>query len=506
MQTIKTAVVVVMLLAVLYGGYVALNGTDTPLPPELERMANLDLDFQDGLSTPDSTTYQPGGFFVQSTPNSGATLPSNPTAGNSFPAPSLNPDPGMASNTSPGFTPPTLPSSNSSVAGGSTQVPTLPGSSFSPPNASTTSNNLPLLPPTLSNQTNSTASSNGLNTPTGSSLSNTTATTNGNRPSPFPPLTNSLAQSGSTPSSSTSTNTLDIPNVQTPSTPSNDTLETPTTDFPSPPSLSVNPKSNDLASDPSADEVDSSSDESKPKGLANSTTSRSFENAKKMAMEQISRRELKEALGTLSLFYNAPELTHEQFQDLLGILDALAGEVIYSRNHYLELPHVVAQGETLEEIAKQYEIPADILGKINAIADPNAISPGTKLKIVPGPFRAEVSVERSELTLFVGDLYAGRFAVEIGANPAPKEGIFQVVEKQKNRNYYGAGGTQLAGNDPRNPYGGLWIDLGGDLCIHGTPEQPTADFEKMGCISLSPIDASDVFGMLSRGSKVQIRR
>ncbi len=36
MQTIKTAVVVVMLLAVLYGAYVALNGTDTPLPRELE--------------------------------------------------------------------------------------------------------------------------------------------------------------------------------------------------------------------------------------------------------------------------------------------------------------------------------------------------------------------------------------------------------------------------------------------------------------------------------------
>lgn len=223
-------------------------------------------------------------------------------------------------------------------------------------------------------------------------------------------------------------------------------------------------------------------------------------------MEQASKGELKEALATLSLFYNAPELTLDQHQELLELLDPLAGEVIYSRRHLLDIPYVVGQGETLEQIAKQYEIPVDLLAKINALDLNGTIPASTKIKVVPGPFRAEIDLTRSELTLFLGELYAGRFAIEVGKDPSPKEGIYQVLEKQKNRNFYGKGGTQIAGNDPRNPYGGLWIDLGQDICIHGTPEQALPAQAEMGCISLSPIDANDVFGMLSRGSQVQIRR
>jgi lipoprotein-anchoring transpeptidase ErfK/SrfK len=79
-----------------------------------------------------------------------------------------------------------------------------------------------------------------------------------------------------------------------------------------------------------------------------------------------------------------------------------------------------------------------------------------------------------------------------------------VVEKLKDRNYYGLGGTAIDGRDPANPYGGIWIDLGEGLCLHGSPQNPSGGSDQMGCISLSPIDAADVFGMLDRGSKVEI--
>ncbi|MFM7975319.1 MAG: hypothetical protein ACKO8U_09625, partial [Pirellula sp.] len=42
MQTIKTAVVVVLLLFVLYGGYVALNGENTELQSSLENLVSPD--------------------------------------------------------------------------------------------------------------------------------------------------------------------------------------------------------------------------------------------------------------------------------------------------------------------------------------------------------------------------------------------------------------------------------------------------------------------------------
>ncbi len=219
-------------------------------------------------------------------------------------------------------------------------------------------------------------------------------------------------------------------------------------------------------------------------------------------MEQIERGQLKEGLATLSVFYNAPELTTEQRHDLLDLLDALASEVVFSRRHFLAMVYVVAPGETLAEIAKRNDVPADILARINAIDTKTQLPSGSKLKVVPGPFRAEVDLTRSELTVFLGDLYAGRYPVSFGSDPTPKPGTFQVVDKQQNKNYYG-NGVQIPATDPRNPYGGWWMDLGSDYCIHGSADGPTEG--KLGCISLSPQDASDIFGMLGRGSPVTIR-
>jgi len=221
-------------------------------------------------------------------------------------------------------------------------------------------------------------------------------------------------------------------------------------------------------------------------------------------MSQVNQGNLKEGLATLSVFYNASELTTDQRQDLLDLLDALTREVVYSRRHFLDTVYVVAPGETLDQIAKRYDIPTDILARINAIEATGPLPSGAKLKVVPGPFRAEVDIQKSELTVFLGDLYAGRYPISIGAEPAPQPGVFQVIDKQRNRNYYG-NGVQITASDPRNPYGGWWIDLGQELCIHGSPSEPTSDSKK-GCISLSPLDASDVFGMLGRGSQVTIRR
>jgi LysM repeat protein len=244
--------------------------------------------------------------------------------------------------------------------------------------------------------------------------------------------------------------------------------------------------------------------ESAPQGGIKSTAvSKAYENAKDLAMEQINRGELKEGLATLSTFYNAPELTDEQRQDLLDLLDALAREVVYSRRHMLDSVYIVAPGETLSDISKRYDVPGEIIARINAIESTKELPSGARLKVVPGPFRAEVDLTRGELTVFLGDLYAGRYPVTFGNEPAPKPGLFQVIDKQTNKNYYG-NGVQILSNDPRNPYGGWWIDLGQDVCIHGSSEGPSDG--KLGCISLSPLDASDLFGMLGRGSPVTIKR
>ncbi len=233
------------------------------------------------------------------------------------------------------------------------------------------------------------------------------------------------------------------------------------------------------------------------------STNQGLANAIQTADRQYGADQRKEALSTLSIFYSTPNLTGEQRSELLSRLDPLAAEVIYSKRHLMESPHRVGQNETLIEIARRYEVPWQLLANINQIQDPITVLPGTELKIVRGPFRAEVDLASSELTLFLGDLYAGRFPVGIGNDPRPKPGTFTVQDKQESRTFYDAAGSPVPPNSPDNPYGNAWIDLGGQLCIHGSPST-TSPTDK-GCISLAADYADDLYGILSQGSSVVIR-
>lgn len=226
-------------------------------------------------------------------------------------------------------------------------------------------------------------------------------------------------------------------------------------------------------------------------------------NAIRTADSQYEKDQLKEALSTLSIFYSTPNLSGEQRSELLSRLDPLAAEVIYSGKHLLESPHRVTTDETLVKIAERYEVPWQLLANINHVRDPIAILPGTELKVVRGPFRAEVDMRVNELTLFLGDMYAGRFPVGIGNDPAPRPGTYTVQDKQTSKVFYDAAGSALPPGSPNNPYGDAWIDLGGNLCIHGSPH--SAKPTDKGCISLAGDYADDLYGILSHGSTVTIK-
>lgn len=222
------------------------------------------------------------------------------------------------------------------------------------------------------------------------------------------------------------------------------------------------------------------------------------------AKSQIEKQQLYEALYTLSLHYGDPTLNHEQRREMLRMLDFLAGRVIYSTEHLLEPAYVVQSGEDLLSIAAQLNVPHQLLANINTVRNPRVLTPGSSLKVVRGPFRAEVDLQRNELTLFLGRLYAGRFPITVGAEPTPQPGEYQVRGKEEGKAYFGNGGATFPADHPANPYGGFWIDLGNQLCIHGSAT--TSDANGLGCVSLSPRDAADVFGILSAGSQVVIRR
>lgn len=226
-----------------------------------------------------------------------------------------------------------------------------------------------------------------------------------------------------------------------------------------------------------------------------------FVQAWKTAQDQAMDGHFRETLLTLSAFYNDPAVTPEEHLQLVDWLDALAAKIIYGTENLLEDPYIVQRGETLYSIADRYNVPYLLLKNINGVRDPEVLLPGTKLKVVRGPFRAEVNLAKQEITLFVQNLYAGRFPFEQG-NSKIAPGDYKVIAKNDKQNFHSATGT-IAANDPRNAYGGVWIDLGHEVGFHGSAGDGYSAHG--GSIGLATHDAQDLFGILSKGSQVTIK-
>jgi lipoprotein-anchoring transpeptidase ErfK/SrfK len=222
------------------------------------------------------------------------------------------------------------------------------------------------------------------------------------------------------------------------------------------------------------------------------------------ATYQVDEGKFREALATLTPYYRSPDLQPEQQAQLLEWLDALAAKVIYSSEHHLASPHVVTSDrERLVDVARKYGVSAQLLASINheAINNPNVLVVTTRLKVVPGPFRAEVDLASSEITIFLDKLYAGRFPFALGDEP-PAPGQYQVRETKMEQTYFGE--RVIPAGDPNNPYGQWWLDLGNNASIHGSPARSQPG-KVRGCISLSPQDAQDVAAILAVGSKVVVK-
>jgi len=222
--------------------------------------------------------------------------------------------------------------------------------------------------------------------------------------------------------------------------------------------------------------------------------------------QKLAAGELAEAHLALSGLYGNPKLPVEMSHRVIDLLDQLAGTVIYSREHYLEDPYTVQPGDSIETIAAKYDVPPEVLARINGVGGPEDLQPGQQLKVIRGPFSAVVDLENYELTLMLGRRYAGRFPIGVGEDQVRLEGTYTVQSKVPNPPYNGPDGMIPAG-DANNPLGELYIDLGHYVGIHGTNNP--AELHRTagrGTIRLAERDIDDLYGMLSVGSEVVIRR
>jgi LysM repeat protein len=225
----------------------------------------------------------------------------------------------------------------------------------------------------------------------------------------------------------------------------------------------------------------------------------------------LERGDLAQAHELLSPWHSEPSLKPAEAENVDKLLGQLAGTVIYSTEHRLGPARVVRPGETLESIAKEYNVPWQLLAKINGIPAANQVRAGQELKVVPGPFSAVVDLGRSQLTLEVAGRYAGKFPVTVPIGATVSEGEWLVDQKLVAP---ASGVTQSAyTTQPPRVDHAIVLRGGADPAATGGPTlaiasspNPTGPGAAAAAIQISAADAEELSDILSIGSRVIIRR
>ena len=316
-------------------------------------------------------------------------------------------------------------------------------------------------------------------------------------PSQPPPLSTPPSNAGGTAPSFPPPVTGSPANVAPPwpSGRGSDTLSPPPPAVPTPPGSNYPPG----VRDPFTAGSSSPPPAAAPPAAENSTAAKIEQTMQRVKLD-VEKNRFSEALLNLSQLYGNPDLPMSQVQarEVARILDQLGAKVIYSREHWLDRAYLVQAGDTLDTIADRYQVPALLLAKINGIRDPQNLPPGKELKVLKGPFSAQISPDRSEMTLMLDGRYAGRFNIVLSSDLGHTASLWTVRDKR------------AATAAPGNGTGRQWIELGnesGTISMQGTNDtRVAASRESRSTIWLSEQDMDDVFGILSVGSRVIIQR
>lgn len=187
-------------------------------------------------------------------------------------------------------------------------------------------------------------------------------------------------------------------------------------------------------------------------------------------------------------------------------LDTVAQRIYFSPQTQIQPPYEIQPGDQLRKIANKYQLSWQYLSTLNQV-DARKIRPGKLLKVFQGPFEAKVDLSDFELTVLLNGQYVKRYVVGIGKMNTSPIGEFAVREKLENPTYFGPNGMVLEADDPQNPLGERWIDIGNSFGIHGTIEpESIGKSESAGCIRMRNEDVAEVYDLLTVGSQVRIQR
>ncbi len=186
-------------------------------------------------------------------------------------------------------------------------------------------------------------------------------------------------------------------------------------------------------------------------------------------------------------------------------LESTARQIFQDPHRHFSPACLVEPGDTLESIAKRYDVPWQYLARLNRI-EPEELQAGQELKVIKGPFSAVIDLHRYELTVHAHGYYVRHYPIGTGRAESTPVGTFTVQNKLKNPTWYRPEGGQVDADDPANPLGEYWIGLGDHIGIHGTIDPDSIGTSRSrGCIHMRDADIAEVFEFLGIGSTVRIR-
>jgi len=246
------------------------------------------------------------------------------------------------------------------------------------------------------------------------------------------------------------------------------------------------------------------------------------------ADREINANRLVEGRATLNAALAHPRigLAAEQVRTRLAELNAMMvfGKTVVKGDPFATT-HLVKSGDRLSLIARTHAVDERFLAHVNALPNPDKIFLGQSLKIIRGPFHAEIDKSDFRLDVYLGDAgsssrtYVRSFFIGLGELGSTPTGLFRVRANGKVENPAWTNprtGEHFKSRDPNNPIGKFWIGLEGadektrlldGYGIHGTIEPRSIGRQmSMGCIRLYDDDITLLFGMLApEKSTVMIR-
>jgi L,D-transpeptidase ErfK/SrfK len=187
--------------------------------------------------------------------------------------------------------------------------------------------------------------------------------------------------------------------------------------------------------------------------------------------------------------------------------------------------HVIQEGETLLDIARNFGLGYLELQPLYPEIDPWIPPPGTEIVIprqwvLPDRSQADIVINLPELRLYrfiqgkIGTSLVQTYPVGLGSKEHQSPiGQFSVLEKRTNPHWYlpkslqdKYNGLQVMDPGPKNPLGKYWIGLGNSSYgLHGTNNPwSVGRLATNGCIRLYPEHIRFVFAHVAHGDQVRL--